>query len=440
MARIDQLAVWIDEHKTAVLRRTGPGRVSCEYTRQFVDRYPVGIPLLSCSLPLRRGRQAAWPFVTGLLPEGHHRTSMSRLAGVDTLDALGMLARFGRDVAGALVISHDPGEGVDDTQGRSPSAPPGLVPLSEDDLLAEVAGLPARTLALHEDSELSLAGMEDKILLVRTADGWARPVHGYPSTHILKLDNRIHRGTVVLEHDCLQLARRAGIPAPTSQLITIADADCIVVERYDRIVVDGAVRRVHQEDACQALGIDPAARPEGRGKYESDGGPTLARIARLLTAYGTDPDAELVRLLERATFTTAIGDADAHGKNISLLHPSTENVSLAPLYDTVPTALWPRLRPTAAMRVNGREVLADVTTEDLVREAQRWGLGRRRAESTVVDVCERLRAAAAGLPARDGLDLVGLVMVNLERLHAGRPAGPPARRSQGPGQVVGGAA
>ena len=105
MARVKQLAVWLGEERLAVLRRTGPGGVSCEYTRQTLAGHPLGVPLLSCSLPVRRGRQTAWPFVTGLLPEGHHRTSMSRLAGVDTLDALGMLARFGRDVAGALVLT-----------------------------------------------------------------------------------------------------------------------------------------------------------------------------------------------------------------------------------------------------------------------------------------------------------------------------------------------
>jgi serine/threonine-protein kinase HipA len=420
MARVQQLAVWLGEKKVAVLRRTGPGGVSCQYTRQTVADHPLGIPLLSCSLPVRSGRQGAWPFVTGLLPEGHHRTSMSRLAGVDSLDALGMLARFGRDVAGALVVTLDTSEPPDarDTDARDVAGAPGLVALSDDDLLAEVASLPVRTLALHEDSELSLAGLEDKILLVRTSNGWARPVHGYPSTHILKVDNRVHRGTVVLEHDCLQLARRAGIPAPDSHLLKIGDADCIVVERYDRTVVDGAVHRVHQEDACQALGIDPAARAEGRGKYESDGGPTLSQVARLLTAYGSQPDAELIRLLERVTFTVVIGDADAHGKNVSLLHPTPEHITLAPLYDTVPTALWPRLRPTAAMQVNGCELLADVTTQELAREARRWGVGPRLADSTVADVCERLRAAAAQLPERAGLDLTTLVTVNLDRLAA----------------------
>jgi serine/threonine-protein kinase HipA len=415
MARVNELAVWLGGQRVAVLRRTGPGGVSCEYTRQALAEHKLGTPLLSCSLPVRRGRQAARTFVTGLLPEGHHRASMSRLAGVDSLDALGMLARFGRDVAGALVIAPD-GGGPDNAGGFPRSVAPGLVALSEEDLLADVASLPARTLALHDDSELSLAGLEDKILLVGTPDGWARPVHGYPSTHILKVDNRIHRGTVVLEHDCLRLARRAGIPAPDSQLIKIGDADCIVVERHDRTVIDGIVCRVHQEDACQALGIDPAVRHGGRGKYESHGGPSFAQVARLLTAYGADPDTELVRLLERVTFTVVIGDADAHGKNISLLHPTPEHLGLAPLYDTVPTALWPQLRPTAAMFVNGLTQLADVTAEDLLREARRWGMGPRLAQSTLAAVSERLRAAAAQLPARAGSDLAALVNANLNRL------------------------
>jgi serine/threonine-protein kinase HipA len=419
MSRVRELDVWLRGRKVAVLRRTGPGGISCQYTDEVLDTHQTGAPLLSCSLPVRRDRQPAWPFVTGLLPEGQHRTSMSRLAGVDTLDALGMLARFGRDVAGALVIGHaDTAISGTSTGASSSRGEPGVLPLTDADLLDEVAGLPAQSLGLHEDSELSLAGLEDKILLVRTVDGWARPVHGYPSTHILKVDNRLHRGVVLLEHDCLELARLAGLPAPPSSLLRIGDADCIVVERYDRTRGgDGTIVRVHQEDTCQALGIDPAAQ-HGRAKYETHGGPTLVRIAELLNAYSPDPTGQLRALLERVTFTVVIGDADAHGKNISLLHPDEQHVTLAPLYDIVPTALWPTLRPTAALRINGRDELPGVTADDLVREARRWGLSERIAAQTVSDVCDRLRTASTGLPERPGRDLRRLVSANLNRLRA----------------------
>ena len=434
MSRVRELGVWLRGRKVAVLRRTGPGGISCQYTDEVVDIHQIGAPLLSCSLPVRGGRQPAWAFATGLLPEGQHRTSMSRLAGVDTLDALGMLARFGRDVAGALVFDHDDSAMSGRSTGASSShGKPGLLPLTEADLFDEVAALPGRSLGLHEDSELSLAGLEDKILLVRTADGWARPVHGYPSTHILKVDNRLHRGVVLLEHDCLALASRAGLAAPASSLLKIGDADCIVVERYDRVRIgDGTIERVHQEDTCQALGID-ASDQHGRAKYESHGGPTLVRIAELLNAYAPDPTAQLRALLERLIFTVVIGDADAHGKNISLLHPDAKHVTLAPLYDTVPTALWPTLRPTAALRINGRGDLRTVTVDDLVREARRWGLSQRAATQTVDGICDRLRTGLAGLPERPGRDLRRLVTANLDRLRAPEPAEAAERHGAPPG-------
>lgn len=50
-----------------------------------------------------------------------------------------------------------------------------------------------------------------------------------------------------------------------------------MVERYDRLPVgDGRVRRIHQEDMCQALGLQPTA------KYQSDGGPSPEQIIALL--------------------------------------------------------------------------------------------------------------------------------------------------------------
>jgi hypothetical protein len=78
------------------------------------------------------------------------------------------------------------------------------------------------------------------------------------------------------------------------------------------------------------------------------------------------------------TFTVVIGNADAHGKNLSLLHPTAGMVTLAPLYDTVPTAMWPRLGDRAAMTINSKSALAAVTLDDIVAEAARWSLDRPR--------------------------------------------------------------
>ena len=61
-------------------------------------------------------------------------------------------------------------------------------------------------------------------------------------------------------------------------------------------------------------------------------------------------------------------------KNISLLiNTETGFVAPAPLYDTVPTALWRVLRATSAMSVNG--TLEPTLLHDFVAEAHRWGVG-----------------------------------------------------------------
>jgi serine/threonine-protein kinase HipA len=318
-----------------------------------------------------------------MLPEGQHLQALAALAKVTTGDTFGLLSRYGRDVAGAAVIAAaDPDE-----------RPGGVVAYTPDGLAAEVAGLEDRPLAVYDDSELSIAGLQNKLLLVADGDGWARPVGGRPSTHILKVEDRRFPGLVTMEAACLRLARALGLTTVEVALETFAELPCIIVSRFDRSVdATGAVTRVHQEDSCQALGRDPAAN-RGLGKYEANGGPSLTEVAALLDRWAGDPLAELARLVRVVTFTVAIGNADAHGKNLSLLHPAPGVVSLAPLYDTVPTVLWAKLPAHAAMRINARTTLAAVTLDDIVAEASRWNLSAGAARLAAVSTAEALVAA-----------------------------------------------
>lgn len=418
MARVRELAVWLHGQHVAWLRSPRIGTITCTYLREVLASHDIGTPLLSCSVPVRPGTVPATAFVVGLLPEGQHRAAMAALAGLPTTDVLGLLARFGRDVAGAVTLAPlaHPGPG--------PAAPPPdparvrsarAVVLGPGDLEHEVTRLPENPLGLHPDSELSLAGLQDKLLLVATDDGWARPVNGYPSSHILKLDNAVHHGLVRAEHACLRLAAAAGLAAARSELTTVAGIECLVVERFDRRRTEGQVTRLHQEDACQALGVNPEGH-QGRAKYQRDGGPSLRDVADVLTAWGSASEESLLDLLDRVLFTLVIGDANAHGKNLALLHVAPGQVHLAPLYDTVPTALWPSLRTEAAMSVDGRYDLRTITIEDVVREARSWGLGAETTRRHLDDVLARLTAALADGASRDDPRVTDLVATRLARL------------------------
>jgi serine/threonine-protein kinase HipA len=395
MATASSLGVWLGETRIADVEQPRWPRIRLRYTEEALGRWPQNSLVISCSLPLGRAPGDAFPFCLGLLPEGQALATMAAEAGLAANDVFGLLGRYGRDVAGALVI------GAQDPQVRAG----GVEPYEDEGLAAAVEDLEEHPLGSHDDSELSLAGLQDKLLLVRLPDGgWGRPLGGRPSTHILKREDVRFPGLIQAEAECLALARAISLTTIDAEVVELGGYSCLIVSRFDREVdAKGGVRRVHQEDLCQALGIDPSGA-RGRAKYEQGtAGPSFRRAAQLLDAYAADPLAELDRLVAVVAYTVAIGNADAHGKNLALLHPDPERVSLAPLYDTVPTALWPRLRSDAAMAIGGQVALADVGIEDFVREARRWSHPADRARRIAVETLEGIAAAVEdGVVPADG--------------------------------------
>jgi serine/threonine-protein kinase HipA len=379
-----ELGVWLDGVKVARLDAKKPWDVRCRYEPEVLAKGDANRPLLSCSLPVVRQWQDATPWVRGLLPEGNHLLALASLARVRTNYYADLLARFGRDIAGAFTI------GTAAPEPRRWS----LDPYSDDELIDELQlVLDAPGFAVRDDSELSIAGLQNKLLVTALPNGgWARPRNGHPSTHIMKLADGRDDGLLTAEHACMQLARMIGLTTVTTDLVMFDNIEVLIVERYDRKInqESGIIERVHQEDACQALGIDIDSH-QGRGKYERFGGPSFVHIAQLLDRYG-DSAIDYRNLLRAVVFTSAIGNADAHGKNVSLLIDTDAGaVTLAPLYDTVPTALWPRLRTTSAMSVDGS--FDPPSFKNFVGEARRWGMSAAMAEQIVAEVLLELRSA-----------------------------------------------
>jgi serine/threonine-protein kinase HipA len=378
--------VWLHGSRVGVISTSSPTAIRFQYDEAVLEEYPLNTPVLSGSLPTGLGRTDGRAFFAGLLPEGDHRRALASRAQVLDTDVFALLRAYGQDVAGAVVVG--------DQVAHRPHA--SAEPYTKETLDAEVAGLSdrARPLAVYDDSELSIAGLQDKMLLVALPDGrWARPVGGYPSTHILKIDDRAHHGLVVAEHTCLQVARAAEIPAAQTQLTKFGDVDALLVRRFDRVSASASLpERIHQEDSCQALGVDLEGS-QGRAKYEAQGGPTLRRVANVLAAWG-GPD-ERFRLLDQVVFTVLTGNADAHGKNISFLHDRPGVIRLAPLYDSVPTALWANLPTRPAMSIGAAIDLAQIDLADIVREASAWGLSETSVLTQATELVERVHHACS---------------------------------------------
>lgn len=372
------------------------GRIELTHTDLARESWPARTPVVSCSLPVAASRQDATAFLNGLLPEGQARATLAAQRDLVASDTFGLLAAFGRDIAGALVI-RDPD---DDRAGRTPHA---VDYANDDELAGAIATLPDQPLGAHDDSELSLAGIQDKLLLVATdgPTGWGRPVAGLPSTHLLKPDPLAHPGVVVREAEALRIASQAGLTTIDPQLLDIGGRPCLLVDRYDRHVDGAEVHRIHQEDLLQAVGRDPLAR-HGRVKYQDHGGPGYRDAATLLLERAIDPDAQLDTLVGAMVFTVLIGNADAHAKNLSLLLDPPGTVRLAPLYDTVPTMLFPKLKVRCAMWVGGvHRSLDDVTRTDLLREIagrHAWKIPTDDAPASVDRWIHRIAAHADDAP------------------------------------------
>ena len=229
--------------------------------------------------------------------------------------------------------------------------------------------LPKRPfLAGERGLRLSLAGAQSKLPVVLVDDQIALPAPGQPTTHILKPPIARFESTTENEAFAMRLASKLGLDVAAVEIRTVAGRPYLLVERYDRTVdSDGQVRRLHQEDFCQALGVFTER------KYASEGGPTFKTSFDLVRRACTRPAVELLKLLDAAIIQVLIGNADAHGKNYSLLHRD-EGIVLAPLYDLLCTVAYPDLSPTFAMKIARRGTLADLKPGDWDSFAKEAGL------------------------------------------------------------------
>jgi len=376
----EELAVWLYGMKVATVEAERR-RLRLSYTPEALARYPGGTPLLSLALPVSAeqfGSGVVRPFLDGLLPEGEPRRAIAEDLRLRADDTFGLVRALGRDCAGAIVIQPA------DKAAPPPSMTTTAEPLSDDELAELIANLRTVPLGAGDRVRISLAGVQEKLLLTRLPDGrWGRPVDGTPSTHILKPEIRGFPHTVENEAFCMRLARNLGLPVADIETIRVGERALIVVSRYDRLVdADGHVERVHQEDLCQATRTPP------QKKYQADGGPSLRSLATILSA--TDP-ASLGTLLRAVVLHVLVGNGDAHAKNYSLLHEPSGALRLAPLYDVMSTLFYRDDR--LAMYVDDVRRTDRVTVGRIVKEASSWGMARTTASETLNELLERVPAA-----------------------------------------------
>lgn len=425
------LRVWWDGRAVGTLRTNEHGEMQFVYEPTWLA--DAAAPPLSLSLPKREApfkRRECRPFFAGLLPEDVQRDGVARALGVSRGNDFALLDALGGDVAGALTLLP---EGVTPPHSDSDVT---TRPLEEEALRDILDRLPSRPLLAGQDGlRLSLAGAQSKLPVVLVDDRVALPVPGQPTTHILKPPIARFSGTTENEALVMQLAARCGLPVARVEPRAVERRPYLLIERYDRRVTEGGrVRRLHQEDICQALGIVP------EHKYAAEGGPTLPDTFALVRRVTMQPALAVLALLDVAIFNVIVGNADAHGKNFSLLLGSI--VTLAPFYDLLCTSAYPELSPRFAMKVGGASTLEEIGGSTWGKFASDIGMGapyvRVRVGELVGLVLGALEEVGDSLAERGVLDhqeltrVATLIRSRAERVAATADATPAPRRGRRP--------
>lgn len=323
-------------------------------------------------------RPVQW-FFDNLLPEEGVRHLVAREASLDSADAFGLLAYYGAESAGALVL-------LPPEQEPTPS---GLVPLTEQELSQRIRNLPHVSLAAASPKRMSLAGAQHKIAVVLHDGKLWWPLGSAPSSHILKpdhsdKDNYPH--TVANEWFCARLAQRLGIAVPPVQIRYVPEP-VYLIERFDREGRWPDLVRLHAIDACQLLNLDRAY------KYREATVESLGKIVGWVRGRA----AARQRIFRWVVLNLLIGNHDAHLKNLSFFQ-TADGTELAPFYDLVSTAVY---RPAGnwgsdqlAWPLGNARFLDDVRAADVLAMGERIGLPTKVATSLLHALLANVESAA----------------------------------------------
>jgi len=397
------LVVVADRRTIGKIRRNRRGRLTFVYDDRWQSMdaaYP-----LSLSMPLvvaEHEHARIEPWLWGLLPD--HEAILARWGQrfhVSPRNAFALLAAVGEDCPGAIqLVRPDRVDHIlqaDDQQ---------IEWLTEADIAERLHILRQDRAAwriARDAGQFSLAGAQPKTALLFDGQRWGVPSGPTPTTHILKPPMDGLDGHAENEHLCLALARALGLPAARSEVCRFEDESAIVVERYDRTRLLGSIRRLHQEDMCQVLGLPPTK------KYQNDGGPGCAQLSEAIWTHSGEPGDDVRTFARAIMLNWIIGGTDAHAKNFSMLIGPQGRGRLAPLYDVasmLPYDVDPR-RLKMATKIGGKYLLEDVqsrhwvkfATEVRLPPAEVIDIGKAIAETLPTLVAEAVDDARA-----NGLD------------------------------------
>lgn len=353
----ESLKVYYEKQQVGVLHLDEMMRLHFKYTPEWLN--DAGSFPVSKSIPLTPDTysDAAHSFFTNLLPEAGLRDYICSQLGISPNNDYELLKQIGGDCAGALrIVPNEESVAFDDSDYE---------PISEFKSTEALMSLPQ---AHSSEVRLSLAGAQYKLPVYMKAGKLHLPLKQAPSSHILKFSNSQYKRLSEVEFLVTCLARSIGINVVDLSLFPYGKKQLATISlRYDRYRERDRLRRLHQEDFCQVMGIS------GVMKCEQEGGPSLSDCLESIRRYSDDVINDTKRLFNWMVFNVLIGNCDAHGKNLAFLYREGKT-HLAPHYDLVATINYPRVSKNMAMSIGGERNVHNISKSCWVSQAQSMGV------------------------------------------------------------------
>jgi serine/threonine-protein kinase HipA len=364
-----------------------------EYAPEWVasdNGYPLS-PAINFEVPAKSSTVKR--FIENLLPEGAGLEEIALSSSVSKTNTFALARIIGQECVGGLMLV-PPGYDFK----HKVYTPPRLV--TDEELCTRIHERDRIPFSVWDKKvRLSIAGLQDKMPVLIDNGQMFLVEHPLASTHILKpVSRNPDLATIVAnEHYCMSLANAVKVPAARTQIKRIPDP-VLVIERFDRKFdpAQSTVDRLHVIDGCQLLDLSVAY------KYERNFGdrPEVANIrdgASLKKLFACDvladtPIQMTYQLMRWTLFQYLVGNADAHGKNLSFhVHPKGK-ITFAKTYDIVSTLIYP-YESTMAMSIGDEFNFDDIRAYQWVLFADECGIPYKLLAGEMRDMANRATKA-----------------------------------------------
>ena len=406
----NSLNVFLNDKHIGTLEKDDNGGVIFQYSNN-ADR------ILSLSLPIQKApfeNKQCRGFFNGLLPESEHtRIAIGKKYGINPKNDFSILQAIGYDCAGAVSFfdSYDeqtPSKYLQETYEID------YTPLSENELEKFIVELPQKPLATGvEDMRLSLAGAQDKTSVIVVDGQIGIPKDNVPTSHILKPAINGFNETIENEFICIKTAEKLGIKVPDVKIGYANKTKYFLIQRYDREIIVNKIKRIHQEDFCQASNIPSAY------KYQAEGGVDFKRCFEILRVT-SQPAVAINQFIQLMIFNYLIGNNDAHGKNFSILHYENGEIKFAPAYDILCSQVYPELSNKMAMKIGGHYKHDEILLMRFEKLANENDISFTQLKKIIKNQCENLPIIVEDVinsfDNKIGKDILSVVQKNCTKL------------------------